>query len=308
MRSMPPFDASDLSLTQLEYLLAVDAERHFGRAARAMGVTQPTLSMQLGKLERTIGARLFDRARTPVVPTETGRRVIAQARAVLHEAARLAEAAEPEEGQVTGELRLGVIPTVAPYLLPRLIARVSIEHPGLSLVVEERVTDDLVARVLAGDLDAAIVATEPGLTGLIDDPLYVEPFVAYVSEGHRLSGAAQVRPRDLSPDDLWLLSEGHCLRVHAVSACRRRPSRRAGRRAEVGGCTSAARFESGNLETLKRLVEQGIGMTLLPALAATEGPAPSRTVRIVSRRERPRTRLVDAVATAVRASVPATLR
>ncbi|MEP6491889.1 MAG: hydrogen peroxide-inducible genes activator [bacterium] len=316
---------ADVSLTQLEYVLAVDAERHFGRAAVASGVTQPTLSMQLGKLERTLRTTLFDRSRVPVIPTESGRRVIAQARAILREAGGLEDAVRGESPDVVGEVRLGVIPTIAPYLLPRLIRRLAADHPALSLVVEERVTDDIVARVRTGDLDAALVASDSASAELVERVLFTEPFVAYVSPAHRLASSSSIHPRDLSRDDLWLLSDGHCLRLQAVALCKRRPPRAAkgpqSAKHVPAGCTSAVRFESGNLETIKRLIEQGIGMTLLPLLATAElhtesqrrlvrpfaSPGPSRDVRLVRRREQAKQPLIDAVVTAVRASVPKSL-
>ena len=311
-----------VTLTQLAYVLAIDTHRHFGRAAAACSVTQPTLSMQLRKLERALGATLFDRSRVPVVPTETGRRVVTQARAVMREAARLEDVVGGDAGAVSGEIRLGVIPTIAPYLLPRLIRDLADSHPRLALVVEEYVTDDVVARVRSGALDAGIVASDVASAELAEVPLFREPFVAYVSDGHRLADATAIRPRDLSLDDLWLLADGHCLRVQTVALCKRR-----GQRGAAGGAEAATRFESGNLETLKRLVEQGTGMTLLPALAAEDlhtdaqralvrpfaSPAPARDVRLVRRREHAKQPLVQALAIAAtrlspRAATPPSTR
>jgi LysR family hydrogen peroxide-inducible transcriptional activator len=295
-----------VTLTQLAYAVAIDAHRHFGQAAAACHVTQPTLSMQLRKLEGALGVTLFDRSRTPVVPTEVGARVDEQARAVLREAARLGDIVDGGAGEVVGQLRLGVIPTLAPYLLPRTVGALARAHPRLELVVEEYITDDVVARVQRGSLDAGLVASPVASATIAEQPLFTEPFVAYVAPGHRLAAAATVSPDDLSLDDLWLLSDGHCLRDQAVALCNHRPPRGARATERV---PASARFESGNLETLKRLVEQDVGMTLLPALAATDlhtdaqrrllrpftGPAPSRDVRLVRRREQGKQRLIDAV-------------
>lgn len=300
-----------VTLTQLGYVVALDTHRHFGRAAAACHVTQPTLSMQLAKLERLLGFALFDRARTPVLPTEGGRLVVEQARVVLREAARLGEVRDALAGAVTGELRLGVIPTLAPYVLPLLVPRLRGRHPGLELVVEERVTDDLVGAVRAGGLDAALVASAAPGADLVDRVLFVEPFVGYVSAGHRLAARADLSPADLSLDDLWLLAEGHCLRVQTLELCRRRVRGPTDAGPDAAArATAGARFESGNLETLARLVEGGEGMTLLPALAAAglrtaaqralvrpfRGPAPSREVRLVQGRRQRRATLVGAVA------------
>lgn len=318
-------DLGSVTLTQLAYAVAVDAHRHFGRAAAACDVTQPTLSMQIGKLERSLGVVLFDRARAPVTPTAAGRRVVDQARVALREAARVREAAGDPTGDVAGELRLGVIPTLAPYLLPRLVPELARRHPRLALVVEERVTDDVLDGVRRGHLDAALVATPTSADDVVERTLFREPFLGYVGPSHRLAGRETLSPADLSLDDLWLLAEGHCFRAQAVRLCgrrgRREPRPGASPAGEAVACTAAVRFESGNLETLKRLVERDVGMTLLPALAAADlppaqrallrpfrAPAPSREVRVVLRRGAERVHLVEAVTAAIVATLPADLR
>lgn len=255
--------------------------------------------MQLRALEAALGFALFDRAHAPVVPTEVGRLVIEQARVVLREAARLGEIRDTLAGVMVGELRLGVIPTLAPYVLPQLVPALRTRYPAL--VVEERVTDDILAGVRVGRLDAGLIASAARGSDLAERVLFTEPFLGYVSAGHRLAAHATLTPDDLSLDDLWLLAEGHCLRVQAVQLCRHRG--RGG-----GTATASARFESGNLETLTRLVESGEGMTLLPALAAAglrtaaqrrllrpfRDPAPAREVRLVQPRRQRRAALVAA--------------
>ncbi len=306
--SSGPASPERVTLTQLGYAVAIDTHRHFGAAAAACHVTQPTLSMQLRRLEDALGFALFDRTHAPVVPTEAGRLVVEQARVVLREAARLGEIRDALAGVVAGELRLGVIPTLAPYVLPQLVPALRVRHPALELVIEERVTDEIVAGVRAGRLDAGLVASSARGTDLADRVLFTEPFVGYVSEGHRLARRAVLAPDDLSLDDLWLLAEGHCLRVQAVQLCRSRGRGVAAGAATPGTATSSARFESGNLETLTRLVEGGEGMTLLPALAAAglrtaaqrrlvrpfRNPAPSREVRLVQPRRQRRAALIAA--------------
>jgi len=314
-----PSALGTVTLTQLAYAVAVDTHRHFGAAAVACHVTQPTLSMQLRKLERALGVTLFDRSRTPAVPTDAGRLVIAQARVVLREAARLGELRDPGAGLVAGEVRLGVIPTLAPYLVPRMLPELRRRYPRLELVVDERVTDAVIDGVRRDVLDAGIVATATAAADLAERVLFTEPFVAYVSPTHRLAGRSTVRATDLSLEDLWLLAEGHCLRAQAIRLCRERTARSA--RPELA-CTTGARFESGNLETLKRLVEGGTGMTLLPALAADDlgtqaqrrllrpfvAPAPSRDVRLIRHRAQHKQQLVDAVVEVLLHSLPPELR
>ncbi|HEU4563685.1 MAG TPA: LysR substrate-binding domain-containing protein [Gemmatimonadaceae bacterium] len=318
---------ADLSLTQLTYIVAVDTHGHFGRAAAACHVTQPTLSMQIGKLERALGVTIFDRSRSPVLPTDVGRLILDQAHEVLRAAARIPELCAESRSVVAGELRLGVIPTLAPYLLPRFLDDLTRRNPQLELAVEEMVTSAVVAGLRQETLDVGLIATpldEPGLTERV---LFAEPFVAYISAGHRLASRETLTPDDLSLDDLWLLSEGHCFRAQMIAICgeragrgRRRP--RDGAPDDMRSCTRRARFESGNLETLKRLVERGEGMTLLPALAVDEmmhesqralvhpfaHPAPTRQVRLVQRRADLKRRHVDALVDAVMRALPAELR
>lgn len=308
----------NITLTQLAYAVAVDTHRHFGAAAAACNVTQPTLSMQLRKLEVALGVTLFDRSRAPVVATDAGRALLDQARVVLREAAGIADIRDAAAGVIAGEVRFGVIPTLAPYLLPRLVPALAARFPQLELVVEERLTDEVIARLRRDELDAGLVATAVGGADVYEQTLFTEPFVGYVSSGHRLAKQTTIKPSDLSLDDLWLLSEGHCFRTQAVRLCKERTSRRA---RSAAACTVGARFESGNLETLKRLVEGGAGMTLLPWLAAEEiadsrrallkpfvTPAPHRTVRLVRRRAFLRQHLIDVVIEEMMRALPPQLR
>jgi LysR family hydrogen peroxide-inducible transcriptional activator len=305
-----PFDlGSSLTLTQLAYAAALDTHRHFERAAAACNVTQPTLSMQIQKLESALGVLLFDRSRSPVIPTDVGVEIVAQARVVLREAARLGELSRAASGAITGELRLAVIPTLAPYLLPRVLETLAVRHPQLELVVEERVTESVLEGLRDDTLDAGLIATDVDAPDIVQHRLFREPFVGYVSSGHRLAGRSRLSVDDLSLADLWLLSEGHCLRTQVVTLCQQRRRRGSAARPQDNSCTRAARFESGNLETLKRLVERGNGMTLLPALAVADlataaqrrlvipfsQPAPSRDVGVARRRTHFRQHLVGVV-------------
>ena len=314
--------SSTITLTQLAYAVALDTHRHFERAAMACGVTQPTLSMQLRKLETALGATLFDRSRTPVLPTDIGSVLIDQARVVLREASRLGELRDAAQGAIAGELRLGVIPTLAPYLLPNVLEVLSQRHPQLELVVEERVTEEVLDGLRTDTLDAGLVATAVESPGIVGRGLFREPFYGYVSAGHRLSGRKSLVVDDLSVDDLWLLADGHCLRTQAATLCRRRSHRGdGGASPDATGCTRMARFESGNLETLKRLVERGVGMTLLPALAAAAlssqsqrrllipfaDPAPGRSIRLVRQRRHVRRDPVRAVSAIIREVAAAVL-
>ena len=319
---MVPQAPSPFTLTQLSYAVAVDTHRHFARAARACNVSQPTLSMQLQKLEAVLGEPLFDRSRSPVVPTDIGRALIAQARVVLYEAARLGDLRDAASGKFEGELRIGVIPTLAPYLLPAVLEALAEQHPRIELVVEEGVTETVLDALRVDSLDVGMVATTTSVPGIISRALFREPFIAYVGTAHRLAGRDRISVNDLLLDDVWLLADGHCFRTQVMNLCRQRGRSRAPTpRDGVRVSSSLARFESGNLETLKRLVERGVGMTLLPALAAAElrteeqrallvpfgNPVPVRTIRLVRRRQQVRAHLVGALVRVVQQVAAAAL-
>lgn len=297
-----------MTLAQLTYLVAVDTHRHFGRAAEHCHVAQPTLSTQLRKLEDELGVELIDRSRQPVVPTAAGERLIAQARRVLDARDRLLTLAADTQERTAGTLRLGVLPTLAPYLLPLAAPVMADRYPEVHLVIREWPTDTLLDALRADTLDAALIATDEADAAMYDDPLFTEPFVAYVAPSHRLADRDALQPSDLSLDDLWLLSEGHCFRDQVLRVCGER------RAAANGG--ARLRFESGSLETLVRMVQHTGGMTLLPALAMIAlpeaertryvkpfaAPPPSRTIRLVRwRRHKPllTEALVDAIHTAL---------
>ncbi len=302
-----------MTLTQLSYAVAVDTHRHFSRAAEACGVSQPTLSTQLRKLEGELGVEIFDRDRQPVEPTDLGRRILAQARTVLREAARVEEVVEEGRGEMSGELRIGMLPTLAPYVLPRFASDLAREQPEISLTVEEGLTDPLLERLETDQLDAALIATPEESPGLVERPLYEEPFVGYVSEDHRLHDRDRLSRDELSLEDLWILHEGHCFRDQVLQVCRdlERP----------GGSARPLQFESGNLETLIRLVDEGGGMTLLPKLAVEgltgaqrrrvrtfQGPAPSRVVRLVHGKTYLKRGMIEVFVEALLSSIPRSLR
>lgn len=296
------------SLTQLEYLVAVDQLRHFGKAAKKCHVSQPTLSMQLSKLEDEYGFILFDRSKQPILPTSEGALVIEQAKAVLHEARKLDYLSKNRKMKPIGEFKLGLIPTIAPYLLPLFLENFSKLYPEVQLSVEEMTTQNILKALDEDHLDAGILATPLRDESLVEVPLYYEPFWVLASEGHPLSKLVQIDEEKLDAKDVWLLSEGHCLRNQIVRICsvRGKP-----------GVFSNVRLESGSLETVIRLVEQGHGYTLLPQLAAKPGrlakgtvlrpfakPIPSREVSLVYRRTQYKEPVLKALISEVEKSLP----
>lgn len=242
-----------MTLDQLRHLVALVEEGSFTRAAERVYLSQPALSVQIRKLEEELGVRLFDRRQGR--PTEAGEAVAARARRVLEEVERLRALARGEEALFQGPLRVGVIPTLAPYLLPKLLPRLAARYPGLEVSVREELTPSILQGLLEGRLDAGLVGTEeraPGLQGL---RLFTEEFLAYVSPDHPLYAQESLHPLEIPLEDTWVLSEGHCFRDQVLSVCR--PS--LGRR--------RVEFQSGDLETLLLLVEEVGGLTLLPEVA-----------------------------------------
>ncbi len=301
-----------MTLQQLEYILAVDQYRHFAEAARHCHVTQPTLSTMIQKLEEELGIKIFDRGRKPVIPTEDGKAIIQQARRVVGEARRLIDLSAELRGELKGTLELGIIPTVAPYLLPLLLPHFLTTYPHIQLNITELTTEELVVRLKHHQLDAAILATPLHDTSLQERPLYYEEFVVYASPNQPLLEKQFVLPEDIRLDQLWLLEEGHCLRTQIINLCElQRNSPESGQLA----------YAAGSIETLKKLVDMGHGITILPEMAIAEldeeeyerlrffkPPAPVREISLVTWRYFARERLLQALEEAIKKVVPAALQ
>jgi LysR family hydrogen peroxide-inducible transcriptional activator len=300
-----------MTLTQLHYLVALDEFRHFGRAAEACGVTQPTLSMQVQKLEDELGVALFDRLHQPIEPTEVGRQAVAQAKRTLSEARRFHQVIEAGQSPFQGSLSLGVIPTVAPYVLHRFLGSFIQKFTQLELTVEERTTAECIERIQEHRLDVALLATPLDERGLEILPLYQEPFVAYIPENHRLSTELFITRSELQQSDVLLLQEGHCFRQQTLSLC------------GANGLKAGARVhvESGQFETLVRLSDAGLGITLLPYLATLDLPSgqktrikpiaeprPVRQISLVFAEGSPKRKAIEALATQIADRLPEKLR
>jgi LysR family hydrogen peroxide-inducible transcriptional activator len=249
-----------MTLQQLEYLVALDTHRQFVLAAEKCFVSQPTLSMQVQKLEDELGVLLFHRTKGGIEPTPVGAKVVQQAREVLRAAKQLREAVQLEKGELVGELRLGIIPTLAPYLVPLFLLELVERHPQLRVQVEELQTEAIVQGLQANRLDVGLLVTPLDDRALQEIPLLEEPFLAYVAEGHPLFGQATVRPADLQAHDMWLLQQGHCFRQQTLNICTPPAA------AEARPFT----YESGSIETLKHLVRQNRGYTLVPELSVLD--------------------------------------
>ncbi|HAA10160.1 MAG TPA: DNA-binding transcriptional regulator OxyR [Cytophagales bacterium] len=296
-----------MTITQLEYIIAVDTHRHFAKAARECHVTQPTLSMQIQKLEDQLGIKVFDRSKQPVVPTEIGTKVINQARLVVNESKKIREMVEEEKEEVAGDLRLGIIPTLAPYLVPRFVASFLEQFPKVRLHIEELLSTDVLYGLKHGKLDVGIMVTPTEDPSIYETPLFYEPFQAYVSPRHSLFQATEIKPGQIHLEDIWLLQEGHCFRNQVLNLC--------GQEGNTGPLRSLS-YESGSLEALKRLVDRQSGLTLLPQLAAldlspddkkklrTLVQGPVREVSMVMHRSFLKKKMLDALSKEIVKSIP----
>jgi LysR family hydrogen peroxide-inducible transcriptional activator len=303
-----------MTLTQLKYIIAVDRYRHFATAAEKSYVTQPTLSMQIHKLEEELDITIFDRSKSPVIPTEIGEKIIAEAKKIIKQSKHIEDLAALNDDELRGTFRIGIIPTVAPYLLPLFLRNFRKEHPDVRLIFEEVVTEELLDLLNQDHLDIGIIATPADRGNIFEEDLYYEPFLGYVSEDHPLAKKDRLSVDDLEVTNLWLLNEGHCFRDQTVKLCKKfRKNKLDNPKIE---------FESGNLETLKQLVEQNFGMTLLPYLAKNQinqqcakahlrefdDPVPRRKVRIVYGREYLKKNIIEAFKEEVMASIPDVLK
>jgi len=247
-----------MTFVQLEYVVAVDTYRHFATAAEHCFVTQPTLSMQVQKLEEELGVKIFDRSKQPVVPTEVGVEIIEQARRILSEKNVINELVQTKKGILTGELRIGIIPTLAPYLLPLFVQNFAKKYPHIKLVVQELMTGYIITRLREGRIDVGILVTPLQEKGIKEHVLFYEELLVYVSRKNAAYKKTYVLPQDIDPEKLWLMEEGHCFRSQIVNLCELRRASREGSHFE---------YEAGSVETLKRMVELNDGITILPELA-----------------------------------------
>ncbi len=295
-----------MKLRDLEYLLALEEEGHFARAAERCFVSQPTLSGQLKKLEQQLGVMLVERSSRHVVMTEAGRAVAAQARRVLSEAREIKGIAESFHDPMAGELQLGLIPTVAPYLLPLLMPRLKKAYPDLKLWLHEQQTHVLMERLRNAELDLLILALPVPDHDFVEVDLFREAFQLAVPKGEALAKKKQATLQDLNEREVMLLEEGHCLREHALDVC------------FSAGASEYGAFHATSLETLRHMVGEGMGITLMPELAVPKrtakgdavrylpfaSPEPSRRIGMLYRRHSHRIPLFTSMASELCALMP----
>jgi LysR family transcriptional regulator, hydrogen peroxide-inducible genes activator len=297
-----------MTLTQLEYIVALDNYKSFLSASDKSFITQPTLSMQIKKLEEELGVVLFDRTKQPIMPTEIGKLIIEQSKVALHEANKIKELVKEQSSELSGKLKIGIIPTLAPYLLPLFLKSFFKNYPKVTLVVEELITSRMVVQLQNHELDCGILVTPLPLQNIQSTPLFYEPFVGYASKTSKLAKKTTITMDDIELKDMWILNEGHCMRSQVENLC-------------FGNIQTKEennfQYQSGSIETLIKLVESNGGFTLLPELSINDfsskqvnmiryfrNPEPSREVSLLTQKNVIKKRMIDALMKEIIKSIP----
>jgi LysR family hydrogen peroxide-inducible transcriptional activator len=300
------------TLTQLEYVVAVDKHRHFGKASEACHISQPTLSMQIQKLEEELSITLFDRDKKPIMPTSHGKKFIEQAKLILQDYEKLIHIGKNSENEISGDFRMGIIPTLAPYLIPLFIKAFSEKFPRVHLHIDELKTASILEGLEQESLDAGILATPLQEKSLKQTPLFREPFLLYAASDHPLAKRKKVNEKDLSGNDMWLLQDGHCFRNQMIRFCSLKDN---------PSFFKNVYFEGGNFETLRNLIRKGGGYTLIPYLFSAgldksdirdhvrefTSPVPTREVSLVCRADQWKLDILEAIRHVIVKSVPPSL-
>ena len=298
-----------ITLTQLEYIVAIDEYRHFATAAEKCFVTQPTLSMQIKKLEDELGVIIFDRSRQPVVPTDLGAKLIEQARMTLSATQRIKEIIQEEQQEVEGTLKIGIIPTLAPYLLPVFIGPYIRKYPAVKVEVEELVSEEIIRRLKRDMLDVGLFVTPYHDEKIVERPVFYEEMLVYAHPDCELLKKKEVGHEDIVTSDIWMLGNGHCFRNQVVNLCEMSASQHKNLPFE---------FESNSLETLMRIVDVEGGFTLIPELAlqymspekkkqvrSIANTKPLREVSVIYSRHFTKQRLITLLCDEIKSVVPA---
>lgn len=287
-----------MTITQLQYVLAVAEYKNFTLAAEKCFVTQPTLSMQIQKVEEELDIVIFDRSKKPIQLTEVGQKIVAQAKNIVNEADRIQDIVDQQKGYIGGEFRLGIIPTIMPTLLPMFLNNFIKKYPKVKLIIEELNTAEIVTKLKNGHLDAAIAATPLEEEKIKEVVLYYEPFMVYIPEGHAKFEKKELDVNDLNVDEILLLQDGHCFREGILNICKSKSQ----------SSENKFQIESGSFETLIKLSDEGLGMTLLPYLHTLDfndkektklrhfsDPKPSREVSLIFPKNELKIHIIDAL-------------
>ncbi len=287
-----------MTITQLKYVLAVAEHKNFTLAAEKCFVTQPTLSMQIQKIEEELNIQIFDRTKKPIQLTDIGQKIVTQAKNIVNEADRIQDIVEQQKGFIGGEFRLGIIPTIMPTLLPMFLNNFIKKYPKVKLIIEELNTQEIITKLKNGNLDAAIAATPLEDEKIKEIVLYFEPFVAYIPENNAVFQKEEIEIDDLNINEILLLQDGHCFRDGILNLCKNRN--------ETG--LKSFQIESGSFETLIKLADEGLGTTLLPYLHTLDlkesdklklrhfkEPKPAREVSLIYPKSELKIQIIDAL-------------
>lgn len=287
-----------MTITQLSYVLAVAENQNFTKAAQKCFVTQPTLSMQIQKLEDQLNIQIFDRSKKPIELTAIGNKIVEQAKNIVNESNRIQDIVDQQKGYIGGEFKLGIIPTVMPTLLPMFLKNFTNKYPKVKLKIKELTTEEIIIRINKGQLDAAIAATPLKNETIKERVLYYEPFVAYIPKTHRLGDKKKLNVDDLDINDMLLLEDGHCFRDGVINLCKTFKSQN----------DEKFQLESGSIETLLKLSNEGLGMTLLPylhtldlidknktSLHSFNEPSPAREVSLIYHKSELKMQIIEAL-------------
>jgi len=287
-----------MTITQLNYVLAIAEHKNFTKAAEKCFVTQPTLSTQIQKLEDELDVLIFDRSKKPIELTDVGKKIVNQAKNIVDESERIQDIVDQQKGFIGGEFKLGIIPTIMPTLLPMFLKAFIKKFPKVTLKIEELTTEEIIFRINEGHLDAAIAATPLENETIKERVLYYEPFVGYIPKDHKLSGKKNIEVSDLDLEDILLLEDGHCFRDGILNLCK----------ATKEHHTGNFQLESGSIETLIKLSDEGLGMTLLPYLHTMDlntdtksklyefiKPTPAREVSLIYNKNELKMQIIEAL-------------
>lgn len=287
-----------MTITQLRYVLAVAEHKNFTKASQHAFVTQPTLSMQIQKLEEELGVEIFNRNKKPIALTQVGQKIVEQAKNIVNESYRIQDIVEQQKGYIGGEFKLAIIPTVMPTLLPMFLKNFINRYSKVNLKIFELNTAELLKKLKSGQIDAAIAATPLEAPDIIERPLYYEPFVGYIPKEHKLYKKSSLEPADLDVEDILLLEDGHCFKDNILNICKNRNS----------NFNASYQIESGSFETMIRLSHEGLGMTLLPYLNTLElsnqqkenlrnfsNPKPAREISLIYHKSELKLQIIKAL-------------
>jgi LysR family hydrogen peroxide-inducible transcriptional activator len=287
-----------MTITQLKYVLSVAEYQNFTVAAKHSFVTQPTLSMQIQKLEDELGIKIFNRSKKPIELTEIGKKIVEQGKVIVDESNRILDIVHQQKGYIGGHFKLGIIPTVMPTLLPMFLQNFTKKYPKIKLIIEELTTEEIIRKLTDGHIDAAIAATPIENEAIKERPLYYEPFVGLIPQNHRLFNNKHISEEDLEIEDILLLEDGHCFKDSILNLCRNH---------KVDN-KKGFQLESGSFDTLIKLSKEGLGMTLLPYLHTLDlndidkkhlrefkSPPPAREVSLIYHKSQLKMQLIEAL-------------